>query len=365
MKATYTMGMKPDGRELLVVVVKGTFNIPADPQEPPTLAAVQEDFVMADRFSGDPGFSAPVYESEFAPFKPRCDVLLNGSAYAPAGKPATRVQVGLRVGALRKTFDVIGDRVWRRDFLAVAPTPPAPFTVMPISYDRAFGGSDCSHEDPKRHDAWMENPVGRGFHVNDAKGAIDGRPLPNTEAVGSSVTNPKGSYRPMSFGPVGRGWQPRSNYAGTYDQRWIDDVFPFLPADFDEQYYQSSPEDQQLDKLEGGEEVVLLNLTPRGQTFFKVPSVRVPITIYLRNHEERQMQAVNDTLVIEPDLGRIILLWRTALPLKRNMFEVAQIVVGTMPRAWHRARISGKAWYPSLKHLVEEKRSDRSGEVGV
>jgi len=28
MKAAYTMGMKPDGRELLVVAVKGTFTIP-------------------------------------------------------------------------------------------------------------------------------------------------------------------------------------------------------------------------------------------------------------------------------------------------------------------------------------------------
>ena len=34
MQAGYTMGLRPDGRELLVVVVKGTFDIPAGAGEP-------------------------------------------------------------------------------------------------------------------------------------------------------------------------------------------------------------------------------------------------------------------------------------------------------------------------------------------
>jgi hypothetical protein len=48
MKAAFTMGVKPDGREYLVVVVKGTFLIPAMPGSNPQLAAVQPDPVMAD-----------------------------------------------------------------------------------------------------------------------------------------------------------------------------------------------------------------------------------------------------------------------------------------------------------------------------
>jgi len=89
------MGMKPDGRELLVVVVKGTFSIPKSPSEVPELAEKQADLVMADEFTGEPGLSAPKYESDFAPFKPRCDVLLNGSAYAPGGQPSQTHQVGV------------------------------------------------------------------------------------------------------------------------------------------------------------------------------------------------------------------------------------------------------------------------------
>ena len=51
----------------------------------------------------------------------------------------------------------------------------------------------------------------------------------------------------MSFGPMGRGWPGRIEYGGTYDQNWIDNIFPFLPPDFDDRYFQMAPPDQQID----------------------------------------------------------------------------------------------------------------------
>lgn len=362
MKAGYTMGLKPDGRELLVVVVKGTFNIPK-PGEEAELADKQVDLVMADQFTGEPGLSAPTYESDFAPVKPRCDVLLNGSAYAPKGEPARRLTVGLQVGSMQKSFAVVGNRVWRSFLGFVSSTRPEQFVKMPISYDNAFGGTDSSHKNPKKHRACMRNTVGRGFHVNRAKEAIHLKPLPNTEELGRRVRKPKGKYRPMAFGPIGRAWEPRPKFAGTYDQNWIDNIFPFLPPDFDERYYQSAPPDQQIDYLKGGEDVVLLNLTPEGQTAFKVPTITVPVTFYLKNYEEKETNAVCDTIIIEPDLRRFMLIWRASLPLKKNMFEVAQVVAGRMSRAWYRARELGKTWYPSLKELVDSRKDDEEVEI--
>ncbi len=104
----------------------------------------------------------------------------------------------------------------------------------------------------------------------------------------------------------------------------------------------------------------MLNLTPQGKTYFRVPKIEMPVTFYLKNGEEKEVTAINDTIIIEPDLNRFILLWRTALPLKKNMFEVAQVVVGKMPRAWYRARELGKTWYPSLKELVDERQAERA-----
>ena len=187
--------------------------------------------------------------------------------------------------------------------------------------------------------------------------------MPNTEETGRPVDSPKGVYNAMSFGPIGRGWPPRTNYAGTYDQDWIDNVFPFLPEDFDDRYYQSAPMDQQMDRLRGGEEVMLLNLTPEGQTVFRLPKIEIPVTFYFKNYEEKEIDAVGDTLIVEPDLGCFVIVWRASLPLRKNMFEVAQIVAGRMPSGWYRARELGKTYYPSLKVLVDVRRGER-GDTG-
>ena len=37
---------------------------------------------------------------------------------------------------------------------------------------------------------------------------------------------------------------------------------------------------------------------------------------------------------IEPELQRYSLSWRTSRPLKKNMHEIAQVVVGTRGHAW-------------------------------
>ena len=116
MTVGYNTGLEPSARELLVVVVKGTFQLPRAPDERLRLAGEQLPLVMADTFTGEPGFSAPRYEVDFAPRKRRCDVLLVGSAHAPDARPVVRVQVGLRVGAMTKTFSVVGDRHWRLCF---------------------------------------------------------------------------------------------------------------------------------------------------------------------------------------------------------------------------------------------------------
>lgn len=361
MKAAYTMGMKPDGRELLVVVLKGTFDFPACNGEAVALSRTQLDLVMADTFYGEPGYSATAYESEFCHFKPRCDVLLNGSAHAPGGMPVRKLRVGLRVGEMTKSFEVVGNRKWQAGLLGVSASDPESFVEMPISYDRAFGGSDQSHEDARKHGAFMDNPVGRGFHVNHAAQAIQGKPLPNTEESGQPVTKPDGSYRPMSFGAVPRGSTPRLRFAGTYDQNWIDNVFPFLPGDFDDRYFQAAPEDQQIEYLRGGEEVVMLNLTPHGRTVFKLPAVDIPVEFTDAKYQRSEQQARVDTMLIEPDLGRLSLVWRTSYPLKRNIKEVRQCIIGRMPRGFYRARETGKTYYPSLDVLVRSRRN--VGEV--
>lgn len=330
----FTVGTEPSGRDLLVVVVKGTFKIPSN-GEPVQLAEEQAPLVMADTFSGEPGFSAPVYEVDFAARKYRCDVLLNGSAYAPGGRPASRVEVGVRVNGMSKSFAVVGDRVWQAGATGIGASTPIPFTVMPISYDRAFGGVDSRDENPAHHAAFMPNPVGRGFHKDLRAGWVNGTPLPNTEESSRAVVMPNDQkYRPMAFGPVGRGWHPRAQLAGTYDEAWLEEHFPFLPPDFDEGYYQAAPADQQIPHPRGGEEIVLLNLTPAGRVAFALPTFDAPIHFFPKKGDREDGTLVLDTIVIEPDGQRFQLTWRATRPLKKGLYEVGHILVGRKPGAW-------------------------------
>jgi len=343
MVAGYNMGLEPSGRELLVVVIKGTFRFPQS-DEPATHFALhekQQPLVMADTFTGEPGLSAPVHEVDFAPRKPRCDILVLGSAYAPKGRAVPRVDVGVRVGNWSKGFSVVGPRHWEYGLAGLGSSSPDVFESLPISYDVAYGGVDLRHDDPTQHTAYMANPVGRGFHKHIRREWVDRKPLPLTEEHGCRVDKPGGRYRPMSFGPVGRGWQPRSGFAGTYDDEWLDKHFPFLPPDFDEQFFQAAPADQQVPLdffCSGPIEVALTNLTPQGLTSFTIPHLMAPVHVFPRHGEREDHIATLDTVVIEADLQRFTLTWRLARPLKKSMREIAQVLVGRKGKQWWQQR---------------------------
>jgi len=354
MIAGYAPGMLKDGRELLVVVVKGTFDLPRQ-GEVALLAAEQLPLIEADIFVGEPGLSAPFYESDYSPVKPFCDVILNGKAYAPGGQPVREVGVGVKVGRVAKAFHVVGDRVWQGSDAGVAPGTATPFVEKAFSYDVAFGGTDRFSEDESEHDAYMANPNGVGYRKHLIKETIDGMPVPSTEERKNPVQSPTGDYVPMSLGPVGRSWPSRASFAGTYDDAWLADVFPFLPEDFDTRYFQCAPEDQQTDHLRGGEGVTLVNLTPDGRREFQLPRISVPITFFRHDDEQVNVEPLIDTLYFEPGNERFSMTWRANLPLKQNLFEVSQIVTGKMSRAWWRARALGKTYYPGLAAVARSK----------
>ena len=274
MAAGYTMGIEPSGRELLVVVIKGTFRLPASAGEPLRLHEQQLPLVMADTFTGAPGLSAPVHEAEFAPRKRQVDVLLIGSAHAPGGRPAQRVPVGLRVNGITKTFAVVGDRQWEAGIGGLRITPTQPFTTMPISYDRAFGGVDDKHED--RRNTLRSCAIRRnGVHKHSMNEWLNGMPLPNTEELSRPVTS-RQQYAPMSFGPIGRVGAtlrtpaPTTGVAG--------EILSVLPADYDEQCYRcAAGSTASRAHWRTGSD---LNLTPDGRHSFEIPAFEAPVVVF-------------------------------------------------------------------------------------
>ena len=342
--AEFTMGMDVAGREYLSLVVKGTFAFPASERDPPPRADVQRPLVKADEYTGEPGYSATLWETDFAFRKSMCDVVAQGVAYAPEGRPAERVRVGLRVGDWVKQFDVVGPREWRVIGPAVTATRPLPFRRMPFSYDTAFGGVDRLDPEDDLPAVYEDNPVGRGFAAVRNQSRLQSLALPNTEEVGQEVQSPYGRYRPMALGPIGRGWPERRRYAGTYDQTWIDTVFPFLPADFDERYYQMAPADQQIPFPAPGTPVIVVGMTERGRETFRLPETRLPLTVFRGRETAWEGAALPDTLAFDTETREVMLTWRIWTPMKRIITEFTEAWIGPPTDAMLRARREGRAY---------------------
>jgi hypothetical protein len=336
-----TTALDKSGREHLVMIAKATYRF-GDPSRPPELVEESQPIAYTDTFAGEPGLSAPLYESDLARTKKRCDVILDATAHAPEGRPVTELDVAVRVGTLSKRIRVLGDRVWQRGASRLTTSAPREFTSMPLHYGRAFGGSP-RHRPSEEQDTYRANPVGTGYCSNPRADVVDQMPLPNTEDIHGRISSPDALARPLSFGPIGRHWHPRKDYAGTYDARWREDVFPLLPDDFDEAFFQAAPADQQIDFIQGGEEVVLQNLVPdRSLVSFKLPRPTLLMKLLYASHHAVELTPGVDTLFIEPEHQRFTLVYRTAVALdRRGLFGINLIAAGPVCKRWWKSQVLG------------------------
>ena len=153
----------------LTWIIKGTFDLKPNA---PAVVAEKQTFPTGTEFYPDDEErrGSPRYESDFAWFKPRADLLLVGACYAPEGRQVPSCPATFRVGNKSKTLAVIGSRHWEKSWLNSKLTDPAPFTRMELRYENSFGGGK-----------FPANPVGKG--CSEESDAATGKhwPLPNIE----------------------------------------------------------------------------------------------------------------------------------------------------------------------------------------
>jgi hypothetical protein len=334
------------GQKSSVAVVRATFDVGVDGSA--TASDVQTPLVFADTHYGDPATTSVQCESDFVPIKPRAEILLNASAVAPYEKLVEQVEVGLFGSGLRKQAIITGERYWTKGFLRIKSTPPTPFHSLPLAWHLAFGGTDKSHENPRRHRCELRNPIGTGFHVNTSTETIVGLALPCVEHPQHRMRSWRDTPEPIGFGPVSRFAKSRVRFAGTYDQHWMDEVLPFLPADFDERYFQAAPEDQQLDGLEAGTEFMCLNMSVERKFVVRLPALNVAVN-FLFDDKTYRKPIKPDTLIIEPHQKRIILVGRASVDLPRKFTRLREIVVEPHDRKPN----SDKPRYKNLAEAVD------------
>jgi Uncharacterized protein conserved in bacteria len=304
----------PDGIDTLFTVIKGTFTLS------PGVAVAEEQVPVAleETYYGDPSATSIRQPSDVSLTKPGTDVLLVGHAYPAGGRPATQVDVSLQVGQVRRVLRVFGDRVWRAGSVGAEMSEPRAFSRMPLVWERAFGGSDGQQVHP-------ENPVGRGFRSRESERPIEGVVLPNLEDPSALLTDWRNQPTPACFAPVAPHWEPRRSFAGTYDERWERARAPFLPVDFDARFLHLAPPGQATARpLEGNEAVEVRGASLSGTLRFHLPGVHVQAT-YVINGGREGRRAPLDTVLIEPDANRVVLVWRAALVCDKHALRVTAV----------------------------------------
>ena len=300
-----------DGQHVFVVGVKATYDLAADGTT--TLSDTQEPISLAPLHLGGDESATLLRDSDLTLDHDGTDVIINGSAHAPGGRPAPEVVVKVSVEKVSLAFKVLGNRTWQRGLTFVVPDDPEPFTTMPILYEKAFGGGHQIDAAPGR--TFDErNPAGCGYCTEP--GRLIDTPVPNIEQLDDPITRARGGAEYPVIGLAARPvhWRPRRDLGGTYDAAWQKERLPFWPADTRTGFFRCAAPELQLQKtLVGHETITLENMTPSGRLTFKVP--RLVPTVRTRLDGTWIQQGVNlRRIIVEPDLGKLVLLWRSVLP---------------------------------------------------
>lgn len=320
-------------RHSLTVVVKGTFDL--EPDAAATLAEEQQP-IGPDVYDGDAATGSLRYESDMVHFKPHADLMLLATAYAPGGRAVQRCKVTFGVGARRSTLFVTGDRYWSSGLLRRGVTEPEPFTSMPLDWAHAYGGAGVP-----------ENPLGKGDRTGRERGSKEPHALPNVEHPDDVMTSASNRPEPVGFAPVSRMWEPRVLRMGSYDETWFNTRSPWFPSDMKWSVNQAaSPTLRMKGYLNGDEEIYLENLHPEHeQLSAKLPGIRPRCFIHewpedfdgspesadtagwLDAWERgpfRELDLDLDTLWLEVEEGKLILVWRGNVEVSSDEYEEIQ-----------------------------------------
>ncbi|MBS1816321.1 MAG: DUF2169 domain-containing protein [Acidobacteria bacterium] len=300
-----------EARPVVVGLVKATFDFDSagtvrrSPQQDPV------------NLAGTPATDAPVpsmrFEPEAVPCKLATDVVLVGHA-APPGGGATQVDVGIKVGPVRKLARVFGTRFWVWTPQGVILTRTAALAEpVPLTWENAFGGLDVINSTPDRMLMEVRNPVGTGFG-KPLRADGDRLRLPNIEDPTNLIQAYGTAVPPCGFGFTSPNWQPRAAFGGTYDEQWTATRKPLLPLDFDRRFFSAAaPGLVAPGFLRGDEDVVILNTTAGARVDFALPRVPPPLVrVVLRGGRDGVLRSALDTVVVDADRQKVVLLWRTA-----------------------------------------------------
>jgi hypothetical protein len=354
-------GNGPGWKVMLMVLAKRTYTltpgkpcIPADEQLPiritPIFDPARGNLLIAD--------------VETYPWKELTDVVVRGHVYSFL---KTQVEAAVSVPPFVKALSVQGDRRCVRDADGrVRFSDPEPFEKMPLEYDRAYGGRDRWTE-ARRGNRWSllapyaqentdldaynpfvypRNRHGRGYLVEETPEALDELVLPNIEDPDDLLTPDRlaaghpHEWHTMPL-PAGTTWIPpsyfcRGAFLGMYPfWKELPDKLPelrrgLLPGEVKDvsifkahplvlRYTNGASPGLQVPYLQPGTSITLTHMHPKTRRLtIELPPDVPEISVDGRDGKLVATQPVMHHVEIEPDEGRMSIVWRGAAPALRQ-----------------------------------------------
>jgi len=323
---------------VVTVATKTTFQLAPGESE---LSPEQEPF-------GTYGGAGGLCLTDFVPYKGGTDIIVVGSAYAPAGTAVRELTARIVTAGIDKAMAVHTDRWFDKDR---GITPGKPFARMPLGWDRAAGGPGTM------------NPIGISAEAVDEWGRLR---LPNLHAAGLDIDAHDAAIEPWNFGPIDARWPKRTGMLKPDEHElmgagWLEQP---LPDRLDARFFNSAPSDQQVVDITPHLHIVLEHLHPDHVRFVtNLPAIQ-PDMLLLTDHARRSLSPVLDTVLIDTDRKLCMLTWRAHAPIS-SPDESGKIVIevaGSSPSVEIGPHSETQALGPEAAELLHLPPASTSGD---
>jgi hypothetical protein len=308
------------GREVVVVVVKATFEVATSgalvPAAEPSAVRLGDVVWRED----DPKTSLR-FPGELCTRKVGTDVVVVGSARSP--KPVTVMDVVVTVRDTSVPVRVHGERTFRRGIGGVVVGAAAPFVEAPVVYEHAYGGQTADH---KLYEARNFSGVGVAERADD----LVGTPAPRIEHPARPHKSASDKHAPVGIGAIWSYWSPRRELFGTMDRAWTEERMPIPPVDFNERANNVAHPSLVFDRhLVSGDPIAVSGMTVEGALRFVMPALNVQVSGRSDVSGRSATRPPVDTVIVLPDERRVEMVMRRTFSRGRGRDVLREIRVET------------------------------------
>lgn len=337
------------GNLYYIIVLKQSYSLGPDGKM--TELNEKIDIRLHDIVKENARWDSVTHPSDLIPYKPKPEIILNGSAQQTAAKEHWLCGIDIKkvnnddtISEWSKQIVVTGQQHWQRVGEDWQRSPIIPTTKVSLSYENAYGGN-FKLINPQQSDShagtlttpdihYAPNPSGCGWlpSERDKESLLEvqkyelKQQLKTLEQIKApqlftikaektqafaKLTHPNNPIQVAGFGSYTNFWQPRAQYISEVLDWSQESTGGGYPVDFDMRHWQQAPTDQWLDfDVKGKEILTLTGIFPEGKVSYTLPKFLTFIIIRDPKQLAMTLDMNIDTLIIDSEKRTLEVVWR-------------------------------------------------------